>query len=230
MYGLWACKCVSDDRTSITCNGHCRIFELAMTNKTSRFFISTLLLLTSLVSIDLTHSQDQWYAYTLDLNDDGVATVTADLKLPTPLETSYAVLSDYAHWPTLFARNPTVNTVQRTGNRVTVDMTIPGLIFPLDLQLVTETQESPPSRLETTFIKGDFDRYSWVWNLTASQDKQRTRAALELYIKPSLWAPQWLFRTMLERELAAHFQKLRHEVLTRQRAKHLPPIISAAHD
>lgn len=205
-----------------------RVCEVAMTDKISRFFMAGFLFVISLTSVVLVHGEDKWYSYTLDINQDGLASVTAELQLPTPLATSYDVLSDYAHWPALFARNPTINTVQRTGNRVTVDMTIPSLIFQLDLQLVTETQESPPLRLETTFIRGDFEQYAWEWNLTTSDDHQHTRAALELYMKPSLWVPQWLFRRMLEQELSEHFQKLRHEVLARQRAKHLPPIISAA--
>ncbi len=201
-----------------------------MTKNTSRFFIAGILFITSTTSLVLSYAEDEWYAYTVEFNQDGVATVTADLQLPTPLDTSFDVLSDYEHWSTLFARNPIINTVQRSDNLVTVDMTIPGLIFPLDLQLVTETQESPPLRLKTTFVRGDFDQYAWEWNLSASDNRLHTRATLELYMKPSLWMPQWLFRTMLEQELTEHFQKLRHQVLARQRAKHLPPVISAVRD
>ena len=201
-----------------------------MKNNTSRFFLAGILLITGITSPVLSDADDEWYTYTLEMNQDGVATVTADLQLPTPLDTSYEVLSDYAHWPTLFASHSVINTVQRSDTLVTVDMTIPGLIFPLNLQLVTETQESPPLRLTTTLVKGDFDQYAWVWNLSSAGNKRHTRANLELSVKPSLWTPQWLFRIMLEQELTEHFQKLRHQVLARHRAQHLPSIISAARD
>jgi len=207
-----------------------RTVTTSMKHPFSKSHVSFILSGAFLLLAAVSHSSAPWYSYELTLNEEGVATVNADLTLPTPLETSYAVLSDYVHWPSLFARNPTVNTIHRTGNRVTVDMTVPGLIFPLDLQLVTETREHPPLRLETSFVKGDFDQYAWVWNLMATDDHLHTQATLELYVKPSLWAPQWLFRTMLEQELETHFQKLHYEVVARQRRTHPPPIMSAARD
>jgi len=201
-----------------------------MNVKSGKWGIPSFFLMAILVSAGVSDSADPWYSYDLHLDEEGLATVTADLTLPTPLETSYGVLSDYSNWPALFARNPTVNIIQRSGNLVTVDMTVPGLIFPLDLELVTQTRESPPLRLETTFVKGDFDHYAWVWTLTPADDNRHTQAVLKLYVKPSMWAPRWLFRRMLEKELVMHFQKLHHTVLARQRRTRLGPVISAARD
>jgi len=169
-------------------------------------------------------ADENWFSLGIHVTEDGVAVATADLVLPTSPEVVYTVLTDYPHWPDLFPQQPRINTIKTEDSRVIVDMAIPAHFLPIDLELVTETREIHPLRLETTLVRGDFDRYDWVWELTPAQDGTQTHATLILNVQPALWVPDWLMRWLLESELEAHFHKLRTEVMERGEALTIQPL------
>ncbi len=170
--------------------------------------------LISLSPVNLALAEDAWFSHEVSISK-GVGTVTAELKLPAPPSTTYKVLADYAHWPDLFPRHPVILSTTRDNNRVQVAMQIPAQFGPVNLELVTSTLESPPHRLETTLVKGDFDRYDWTWDLSQSPSDAMTTAMLTLIVQPTIWIPEWLLRWFLESDLTAHFHLLREQVLAR---------------
>ena len=173
-----------------------------------------IIFLIPLSSINLALAEDAWFSHKVSISK-GLGTVTAELKLLAPPSTTYQVLSDYAHWPDLFPRHPVIQRISRDRNRVQVAMQIPAQYIPVNLELVTSTLESPPHRLETTLVKGDFDRYDWTWDLSQSPSDAMTIAMLTLIVQPSIWIPEWLLRWFLESEITTHFHLLREQVLAR---------------
>ena len=167
-----------------------------------------------LSQVSLALAEDAWFSHEVSITE-GVGTVTADLKLPTPPSTTYEVLADYAHWPDLFPRQPVIQRITRDNSQVQVAMQIPAPYLPFTLELVTSTLESPPHKLETTLVKGDFDRYDWTWDISQSPSDNMTIATLTLVVQPSIWMPEWLFRWFLESELTTHFHLLREQVMAR---------------
>ncbi len=117
-----------------------------------------IIFLIPLSQVSLALAEDAWFSHQISITE-GVGTVTAELKLLAPPSTTYEVLADYAHWPNLFPRHPVIQRISRNSNRVQVAMQIPAQYVPVNLELVTSTLDSPPHRLETTLVKGDFDRY-----------------------------------------------------------------------
>ena len=90
-------------------------------------------------------AQDTWFTQAIVIADNGLATVSAQLTLPAPPSTTYAVLTDYLHWPDLFPRKPVIHSISKIDDRVRVTMHIPAGYLPLTLELVTDTvQISPP--------------------------------------------------------------------------------------
>ena len=163
--------------------------------------------------VNLALAEDAWFSHKVSIAE-GVGTITAELKLLAPPSITYEVLADYAHWPDLFPRQPLIQGISRDNNRVQVTMQIPAQYIPFNLELVTNTLESPPHRLETTLVEGDFDRYDWTWDLSQSPSDTITIARLILVVQPSIWVPEWLLRWFLESDLTTHFHLLREQVLT----------------
>ncbi len=160
-------------------------------------------------------AKDTWFTRNVVIDDEGVATVSAQLILPVPSSTTYAVLTDYPHWPDLFPRKPIIHDVRKIDDRVRVTMHVPADYLPLNLELVTDTVESSPLRLNTRLVKGDFERYDWTWDLSRSPSEDSTVAQLLLRVAPSIWVPDWIFRWLLESELTMHFRLLREQVFAR---------------
>ena len=148
----------------------------------------------------------------VDISSEGVGTVRAALTLPAQRERVRSVLMDYSNWPKLFPRNPTIHYIKKLEDRVRVGMTLPAYFLPMTLRLVTETHETPPFRIVTEMVEGDFDRYDWVWELSPNQDGTQTLATLSLNVKPQVWTPGWALRWMLQSELQEHFEILRKQV------------------
>jgi len=144
-----------------------------------------IIFLIPLSSVNLALAEDAWFSHEVSISK-GMGTVTAELKLLAPPSTTYQVLADYAHWPDLFPRHPVIQRISRDSNRVQVAMQIPAQYVPVNLELVTSTLESPPHRLETTLVKGDFDRYDWTWDLSQSPSDAMTIAMLTLIVQPSI--------------------------------------------
>ncbi len=171
-----------------------------------------IIFLIPLSPVSVALAEDAWFSQEVRISE-GVGTITAELKLLAPPSTTYEVLADYAHWPDLFPRQPLIQRISRDSNRVQVAMQIPAQYIPVNLELVTSTLESPPHRLETTLVKGDFDRYDWTWDLSQSPSDTITIARLILVVQPSIWVPEWLLRWFLESDLTTHFHLLREQVL-----------------
>lgn len=137
-------------------------------------------------------AKDTWFTQKIVIDDEGVATVSAQLILPVPSSSTYAVLTDYPHWPDLFPRKPMIHGISKIDDLVRVTMHVPAGYLPLNLELVTDTVEPSPLRLNTTLVKGDFERYDWTWDLSQSPSEDSTVAQLLFMVAPSIWVPDWL--------------------------------------
>ncbi len=205
--------------------GHLSFYHYRGTNDNTRpgratGFASPCLFLLLALLIILTarsHAGEPWVTHTIEIDDEGMATVSAQLQLPVPPATTYAVLTDYPHWPDLFPRHPFVKSIQNIDGRTRVAMRIPITYLPLHLELVTDTVETVPVRLNTTLVEGDFERYDWIWDLSQSPSDTRTTAHLFMTIHPAIRVPDWVLHWLLESELTAHFQLLREQVMVRHR-------------
>ncbi len=183
-------------------------------------FASPCLILSLSLLVILTarsHAGEPWVTHTIVIDDGGMATVSAQLHLPVPPAITYAVLTDYPHWPDLFPRHPFVKSIRNIAGRTRVAMRIPVTYLPLSLDLVTDTVETPPVRLNTTLVEGDFERYDWTWDLSQSPSDTLTTAQFLMTIHPAIQVPDWIMRWWLDSELTAHFQLLREQVMVHHR-------------
>lgn len=186
-------------------------------------FIVSLWCVVTVTTTSFSSADDAWFTHVIAIDDNGVATVNAQLTLPVPPTTTYAVLTDYPRWPDLFPKKPLIESIRRIDNRTRITMHVPADYLPVTLKLITDTIEVDPLRLTATLVSGDFDRYHWTWDLNQSPSEKLTTAQLFLQVAPAAWVPNWIFRWLLESELTKHFQLLREQVLARHQAPaHVP--------
>jgi hypothetical protein len=139
----------------------------------------------------------------LDIRDDpaGGKKVAATLRIAAPPDAVRAVLSDYERWPDLFDGRFRMAKLERLNGRVVTDLLITRWPWPGEMRL----------------IEGNFKRYRRHWRFIPEPNGRavHTRAELEMLVDIDSWVPDWLFATMLRRDLEAHFKILRDRAVAR---------------
>jgi len=153
----------------------------------------------------------------LEIHDDpaGGKKATATLRIAAPPDAVRAVLSDYERWPDLFDGRFRMAKLERLDGRVVTDLLIKRLPLPGEMRLLCETRELPGGEIVTSLIEGDFKRYYRRWRFVPEMNGSavQTRAEMELLVDMDSWVPDWLFATMLRRDLETHFKILRERAL-----------------
>ena len=134
-----------------------------------------------------TNPGEEWITITIGAHKQ--AQVKLETTFPAPPLLVFDVLTDYPHWPNLFPTPPHIDHIKKEEGRVIVDMAIPMSFLPMQLRLVTATQETRPSQVETKLVRGDFDRYDWTWKLVPATLLDRRRL-----FSPSMSNPKSGFR------------------------------------
>lgn len=156
-------------------------------------------------------------ATVLEIHDDpaGGKNAVATLRIAAPPDAVRAVLSDYERWPDLFGGRFRLAKLERLDGRVVTDLLIDRSPLPGKIRLVCETRELPTGEIVTSLIEGDFKRYLRRWRFVPEMNSGvlHTRAEMELLVDMDSWVPDWLFATMLRRDLETHFKILRERAL-----------------
>lgn len=162
-------------------------------------------------------------AMELEIHDDpaGGKKAVATLRIAAPPDAVRAVLSDYERWPDLFDGRFRIVKLERLDGRVVTDLLIDRSPLPGELRLLCETRELPNGEIVTSLIEGNFTRYLRRWRFVPEihGGAVHTRAEMELLVAMDSWVPDWLFATMLRRDLETHFKILRERALERSGAR-----------
>ena len=146
-------------------------------------------------------SRSPGFTLEIRIRSEGGARISARVELPGPTESARLVLTDYEHWPDLFPPGLRIVGIRREASGVITDLWAARHILPGELHLVTETRETAPGLLETSFIEGDFHRYSRTWRLSPGPTAQTSVA--NFIQPPQTWpdvgamTPLWLGEHLL---------------------------------
>ena len=158
---------------------------------------------------------------TLDIKiqQKGLAIIHAFVDFPTSQTIVFDVLTDYSNWPILFPDGVQVSVEKRPDQWVVIDLSIPHNLIPWTTRLKTKSKGTPPDKVETVLIDGDYLQYEQTWQLIPTQEGKGTLAELKLTLQPKgglmNWVPDFLYQWTLKGELEDHFEKLLREVVTR---------------
>ena len=171
-------------------------------------FLALLTLCTSALGEDRVPASNPIQLFEITFDKDGIAHVHALLELPASPETVFTVLTDYAHWARLFADGTTMVSIRRDADGVTTDMYVPRSVMPGRVHLVIRTRTPSHARIEAELVSGDLQRFWRRWDLQPSMSQSATKAELQILLQPRTWAPQWMIRYGIEKELTEHFRRL----------------------
>ncbi len=166
---------------------------------------------------------DDFQTLDIQIREDNIALVEARVEFQVPPEVVFTVLTDYPNWPVLFSYGVEVQVEKFPDDSVIIDLTIPHKVLSWTTRLKVKSRETPPHKLETTLVDGDFLQYEQVWQLTPMQDGKYTRGELTLVLQPKGWimklVPDFLYKWLLRGDLEAHFEKFQKQVQLRQGTK-----------
>lgn len=145
-----------------------------------------------------------------------VAHVHAILVLSARPEIVFAVLTDYARWPSLFGNGLTMAAIREEPDGVVTEMYLPRVLLPGTLHVIIRTRIDPPHHIEAELLSGDLNHFWRLWRLMPFAEGRKTRAELQMAVQPKTWAPQWVIRYGIEQELTDHFERLRAAVQRRE--------------
>ena len=166
-------------------------------------------LLVLLLCVKRLHAADDTGALQVTVDGEGIAHVAGTLDLPAGPAKVHEILTDYAHWPALWSGGMAVVAIRQAPEGVIVELLLPRMWMPGTLRLVIMTHAPTPSPIEARLVSGDFDRFWRVWELTPTQEGRRTRAYIEMEVRPTSWVPNWIFSYLVRQQLQDHFERLR---------------------
>ena len=120
-------------------------------------------------------------------------------------EAVHRVLTDFKRWPELFDTPIRVSAVTPEDDRVVTEVFIRHSLLFGERRLLCENRIVPGGGLRTKLLEGDFRQYERVWRIQPVRGGKETRAVFDMVVEVDTWAPDWLVRWMLRREIVSHF-------------------------
>lgn len=121
------------------------------------------------------------------IDRQGLAQVHAVVECPARPDTVFAVLTDYARWPSLFSEGLRIASIRGDPDGVITDMYLPRILMP-GTHIVIRTRAPTHDRIEAELITGDLNRFWRLWHLTPLDGGLQTRADLQMTVQPKGWA------------------------------------------
>ncbi|MCG3778383.1 MAG: hypothetical protein JW388_1103 [Nitrospira sp.] len=137
----------------------------------------------------------------------------ATVLFSAPVSVIQSILTDYAHWPSLFDVRMRIADLSVQDGVTRLDVRIAHALLLGERRLVTESQTLPNGELLSDLKGGDFTSYHRRWKLTPAEGEAQTHAEFELFVEIETMAPDWLVAMAMKRDLAAHFRIVQDRAL-----------------
>jgi len=156
--------------------------------------------------------------FQLDVRAEPTGGVRATATIHFPVEPAIIrqLLTNYAHWPELFAVRMRMAEIREQDGKVFTDIRIDHALFPRERRLLSETRTLPTGELLTELKGGDFKQYRRAWKLTPVDDGAHTKAEFELVVEIDTMVPDWMVAAATRRDVESHFRILREKALVLQ--------------
>jgi ribosome-associated toxin RatA of RatAB toxin-antitoxin module len=149
---------------------------------------------------------------TLTKMPDGVTGILSTIYIDaTPIQV-WKVLTDYNNLKRYIPRMVESDLVEDKGNLKVIGLTgeFKLLLFKKTHKLAINMHETFPIKIDYEKISGDFEVYRGVWTLQ-KQPSKGTLLTYECEIKPSFFAPDFIFQSTLKKDIVEGMRALRTE-------------------
>lgn len=153
--------------------------------------------------------------------------VLASIVLPLAPCNAYRLLTDYQELPRYIPGLLQLREKRLSPTRVEVwqEGVVQVLFFRVRLVSSLEMEETPERRVVFNQVSGDLQSYSGEWNLMKARDGTTVSYEATITLKPVQFAPAFLVKSVLEKEVTERFEALAGEALKRAN-KAMPECVS----
>lgn len=163
-------------------------------------------------SSDSTNNMSREIEITLSKMPDGVTGIKSTIFINAIPIQVWKVLTDYNNLKRYIPRMVESDLVEDKGDLKVIGLTgeFRVLLFKKTLKLAINMHETFPTRIDYEKISGDFEVYRGIWTLV-KQPSKGTLLTYECDIKPSFFAPEFIFQSTLKKDIVEGMRALRTE-------------------
>ncbi len=151
---------------------------------------------------------------------DGREGIVARIIIPAPLEVVWTVITDYEKLPEFIPDMKLSKVIERKDSETILRQQGESrfLMFHFNVEVIIKLIEQRYHNIEFDLVSGDFDYFEGEWKIESIGDKE-TMLTYTLIAHPGFYAPKWVVRYMLKRDIPVRLKALRHRVLQINNAK-----------
>lgn len=145
--------------------------------------------------------------------DYPIFTVTAGMTVNAPMERAWQVLTDYDRLADVVPNLTSSRLIARDGRRCVVSQEGFGrfLFIKQAIHLLVRVEETPPSAIAVTLVKGNMHEYRADWALNAI-DANTTRIDYSATIAPMFYVPSLFGAALMKSDLRAMLAAVAREM------------------
>lgn len=143
--------------------------------------------------------------------------LNAEINIPASPEKVWKTLADYDHLPDFLPKMKTSRLISRKDHEAVVEQSSETrfLFFRKTMFVTLNILEKPMEEIAFSNLDGNMELFSGKWLLKGSEDGKSTRLRYQLEFKPSFFAPRWIVRHTIEREVPEQLQMISKEAQKR---------------
>lgn len=145
---------------------------------------------------------------------DGREGIVARIIIPAPLEVVWTVITDYEKLPEFIPDMKLSKVIERKDSETILLQQGESrfLMFHFNVEVIIKLIEQRYHNIEFDLVSGDFDYFEGEWKIESIGDKE-TMLTYTLIAHPGFYAPKWVVRYMLKRDIPLRLKALRERVL-----------------
>lgn len=145
---------------------------------------------------------------------DGREGVLAKIIIPSPLEVVWAVITDYDRLSDFIPDLKVSKVLEKKDSDIILHQQGESgfMMFNFNVDLILKVVEYHYQKIGFILITGDFDYFEGEWK-TESLNEKETILIYKLIAKPKFYAPKWVVRYMLKRDIPVRLKALREQIM-----------------
>ena len=145
---------------------------------------------------------------------DGREGILAKIIIPAPLEVVWSVITDYEKLSDFIPDMKLSEVVEKKDGEIILHQQGESgfLMFHFKVDLILKLVEHRYQRIEFNQVSGDFDYFEGEWKTEFLGDRE-TMLIYKLIAHPKFYAPGWVVRYMLKRDIPVRLKALRERIL-----------------
>ena len=144
---------------------------------------------------------------------DGKDGITAKMKVMGTMNRTWEVMTDYNSLKDFIPDLKVSRVIKKRGNEVIVYQEGESglLMFKFSVSVTVKIIERHHQSIEFTKVDGDFDFFEGEWRGEPLSSNE-TLIVYTLAAKPKFYAPKWVIRSMMKRDIPGRMKALREKI------------------